>query len=373
MIAQHSMTGRKYFPEELPALAADLDSYLKWLGDEVVGLPGFKALLLGGGYGRGEGGIWIGEGAARLYNDLEFYLFAENVGADLLEKWIREGEGRLHIEIEIKVLPAAAFERARPSMFYYDLLNACIVVAGDEAWIRSLPPALRSSAAIPPLEAARLLVNRGMSLLRCLRWADGGMELPAGFCDRITSKLKLALADAVLCSLGRYHWSCRERNRLLADVADFPPDWEQLMKWHAEGVAFKFHPRHSGQAPADWQQPLGDLRAAWLRTFLWVESRRLGTGFASPQDYGNFAGRIFPEESPASNFLRQARDLARSGRVAWTGSDHPRSAVWKSLALLLDPDRTETSIEAAARLLRSPGGAAAEVEERCREAWKNYP
>ncbi len=372
-IAQYSMTGRKYFPEELPALAADLDSYLKWLGDEVGGLPGFKALLLGGGYGRGEGGIWMGEGTARLYNDLEFYLFAENVGGGLLKKWIHEGERRLHIEIEIKVLPAAAFERARPSMFYYDLLSACIVVAGDEAWVRSLPPLLRSSAAVPPLEAARLLVNRGMSLLRCLRWADGGMELPAGFCDRITSKLKLALADAVLCSLGRYHWSCRERNRLLADVADFPPDWEKLMNWHAEGVAFKFHPHHSGQAAADWREPLGELRAAWLRTFLWVESRRLGNGFTSARDYAKFSGRIFPEESSASNLLRQARDLARGGRVAWTGTDHPRSAVWKSLALLLDPDRTESSIEAAARLLRSPGGSAAEVEERCREAWKNYP
>jgi hypothetical protein len=145
------------------------------------------------------------------------------------------------------------------------------------------------------------------------------------------------------------------------------------MSWHAEGVAFKFYPHHSGQSPADWQQPLGDLRAAWLQTFLWVESRRLGTGFASARDYGKFSGRIFPEESPASNLLRQARDLARGGRVTWTGADHPRSAVWKSLALLLDPGRTETSIEAAARLLRSPGGSPAEVEERCREAWKNYP
>ena len=367
------MTGRKYFPEEQPALEADLDSYLKWLGEEVGGLPGFKALLLGGGYGRGEGGIWTGGGAASLYNDLEFYLFAENASASLLKKWIHEGERRLHIEIEIKVIPPAAFERARPSMFYYDLLSACIVVAGDVAWISSLPAALRSSAAIPPLEAARLLVNRGMSLLRCLRWADGGMELPAGFCDRITSKLKLALADAVLCSLGRYHWSCRERNRLLADVTDFPPGGELLLKWHAEGVAFKFHPHHRDQAPADWRQALGELRAAWLRTFLWVESRRLGSGFASARDYANFPGRIFPEEPPASNLLRQARDLARGGRVAWTGTDHPRSAVWKSLALLLDPDRTEGSVESAARLLRSPGLSPAEVEERCREAWKNYP
>ena len=145
------------------------------------------------------------------------------------------------------------------------------------------------------------------------------------------------------------------------------------MQWHSDGVAFKFHPRHSGLAPADWRQPLGELRTAWLRTFLWVESRRLGAEFGSAWDYATFPGRLFPEESPASNLLRQARDIVRGVRVAWTGADHPRAAVWKSLALLLDPERAERSMVSAARLLRSPGVSPADVEERCREAWKNYP
>ena len=367
------MTDRKYFPEEQPALAADLDSFLKWLAGQVVGVPGFRALLLGGGYGRGEGGIWKAGDSARLYNDLEFYLFSDKVEKDRLHDWILEGEKRLHIEIEIKVIAPAEFERAKPSMFYYDLLNACIVVAGDEAWVRSLPQALRDPAAIPPLEAARLLVNRGASLLRCLRWSEGRMKLPDGFCDRIAAKLKLALADSVLCALGKYHWSCRERNSRLAAVTDSPPDWERLKIWHAEGVAFKFHPEHSALTPADWKDTLGDLRAAWLSTFLWMESRRLKARFASADDYAKFPGRIFPEESPADNLLRQLRDLARGGRVRWTGADHPRSAVWKSLCYLLDPERTCQSLEMARNLLGGNGRSPDEIEERFREAWKNYP
>lgn len=369
------MSGPKYFPEEHPALASDLDGYLEWLGKESRSSPGFRALLLGGGYGRGEGGIWLPpDGSApRLYNDLEFYLFSGRVEGDRVKEWIHEGERRLQIEIEIKVLSPAAFAQARPSMFYYDLLNAHVLVAGDEAWVRALPTYLFDATAIPPVEAARLLVNRGMSLLRCLRWSQGEGKLAEGFCDRITSKLKLALADAVLCSQGLYHWSCRERNARLAGVSAFPPHWPELVSWHGEGVGFKFHPRYLERSPAGWSPALAALREAWVGTLLWLESRRLNSSFKSPEGYASFRGRLFPDEKPIDNILRQARDLAQGRRVAWTGTDHPRSGVWKSLALLMDPERTKGSLEAAGNCLACAGSPPSEIEERCRSAWQNYP
>jgi len=369
------MRGRKYFPGEQPALEADLDGYLEWLGREAMTCRGFRALLLGGGYGRGEGGIrQPADGSApRLYNDLEFYLFSGSVGRDRLHRWMKEGEKRLHLEIEIKVIPPDAFRRARPSMFYYDLLKAHVLVAGDAGWVCALPEILSRPEAIPPVEASRLLVNRGISLLRCLRWSQGEIGLGEGFCDRIVAKLKLALGDAVLCSLGRYHWSCRKRDELLPGIADSPPSWPQLVAWHAEGVSFKFHPRHLEQPPGDWQPALTALREAWVETFLWIESRRLKSAFASPGDYARWSGRLFPEEAPAANILRQARDLARGRRVAWTGTDHPRAAVWKSLCLLLDPRRSAESLQLARKLLNGADPGASGIEERCREVWRNYP
>ncbi len=369
------MRGRKYFPEEQPVLESALDGYLEWLGNEARSCMGFQALLLGGGYGRGEGGVRIPvDGSAHcLYNDLEFYLFSAPVASDQLRSWMEEGEKRLHIEIEIKVILPAIFQRARPSMFYYDLLKAHVLVAGDAAWVRSLPAELSQAEAIPSVEASRLLVNRGMSLLRCLRWSQGGVELNEGFCDRIVAKLKLALGDAVLCSLGQYHWSCRERNRRLSEVTCSPPDWQQLMAWHAEGVGFKFRPRHLKQTPADWQATLAGLCGAWVQTFLWIETARLKTTFATPLDYARFGGRLFPGESSAANILRQARDLARGRRGPWTGTDHPRSSVWKSLCLLLDPRRSEESLQLAAKLLNSRNSDAGAIEEDCREAWRHYP
>ena len=367
------MPSRKFFPGEEPALQDALSSYLDWLGGEARKADGFRALLLAGGYGRGEGGVFReGEGSPpKLYNDLEFYLFGSGVPRASLERWAHEGESRLGIEIEIKVMPPDAFARARPSMFYYDLVSRHVLVAGDKAWVESLPAELSRAESIPAEEASRLLVNRGMSLLRCARWAAGETDLPTGFCDRIAAKLKLALADAALCALGRYHWSCRERDARLAELPDAPPNWEKLRAWHAEAVEFKLHPRHGGAPLSAWREPLDELRRAWLSTFLWVESRRLGETFGSASNYAAFRGRLFPGELAWGNLLRQARDLRRSSRVPFRGGDHPRSAIWKSLALLMDG--SPSCADAAARLLGTPGLRGRELEERCRDCWKHYP
>lgn len=363
---------RHFFPGDEPELSAALQDYLDSLGAQAGKLPGFRALLLGGGYGRGEGGIFraAGGGAPRLYNDLEFYYFGTDPGAPALQAWAHEGEQRFGIEMEFKVMSPEAMQRARPSMFYYDLMSRHVLVAGDAAWVGALPQVLSDAAAIPPEEAARLLVNRGMSLLRCLRWSDGEIHLAEGFCERIAAKLKLALADAVLCVTGRYHWSCLERDRRAADLPSDVPVPELLRSLHSEGVDFKLSPRHEGLAPTDWHQPLEELRAAWVSTFLWCEGRRRNTSFADARTYAGQRGRLFASEYAGANLLRHARDLRRKERVPFSVTDHPRAAVWKSLALLLDRPADEA---AAGRLLGAQRLHGHDLEEFCRACWRHYP
>lgn len=372
-MAQSCEPSRGYFPGPEPLLEAELTAYLEWLGAEARRLPGFCALLLAGGYGRGEGGIFrpSTDAPPKLYNDLEFYLFGENAGGAAIDRWVHEGERRLGIEVEFKVMSPGAFSRSRPSMFYYDLLAKHVLVAGDEAWVAALPGDLRSPEAVPMEEAGRLLVNRGMSLLRCARWAEGEIHLPEGFCDRIAAKLKLALGDAVLCASGKYHWSCLERGARLSAMDDAPPGLGQIAAWHSEGVSFKLHPVHADDSPADWRKPLGQLRDAWLATFLWVESRRLGARFESARSYAGYRGRLFPGERRLGNVLRQLRDLRRSPRLPFRPGDHPRAAIWKSLALLMGGSAPDAAL--AAGLLGATALRGAALEERCRSCWKHYP
>ncbi len=367
------MSARRYFPGQNQRLQEVLDSYLGWLHAEASALPELRALLLGGGYGRGEGGVFEHQdgGEATLFNDVEFYLFAGAVPSGAVERWVHEGESRLGIDVEFKTMSPQAFAGSRPSMFYYDLLARHILVAGDEGWAASLRPELSDPALLPADEASRLLVNRGVSLLRCFRWARGEVGLPAGFCARIVGKLKLALADAVLCAQGLYHWSCIERDRRLASVSETPPDWPELTAWHAEGVTFKLHPHRRDGQPEEQLPVLEDLRRAWLGTFLWIESRRLGASFGSAEDYGAFRGRLFPDEGRWGNVLRQVRDLRRPERLPFSASDHPRAAIWRSLVLLLGGERAGEA--SAGRLLGAEGLRGRELEERCRACWRHYP
>ena len=51
-------------------------SEIKAAAVERVGAANLTALVLGGGYGRGEGGIHMVDGEERVYNDYDFFVLA---------------------------------------------------------------------------------------------------------------------------------------------------------------------------------------------------------------------------------------------------------------------------------------------------------
>ena len=56
-----SRSEHRYFPEDEPGLTSLLDAFLKTLRDDLATRPiagKVCALMLAGGYGRGEGGIY---------------------------------------------------------------------------------------------------------------------------------------------------------------------------------------------------------------------------------------------------------------------------------------------------------------------------
>lgn len=374
------MSRARYFPDPAPGPRAQLDRYLDRLRTSAEGSANLRLLLLGGGYGRGEGGLWkpADGDEPELYNDLEFYLFVTRPSpehAEWVKREIEAGHRETGIEIEIKTLRDTAMERARPSMFYYDLVAGHLPIAGDQAWFDRLPANLGDPTAIPADEAPRLLVNRAGSLLLCTRAAREGRSLETGFTARIIAKLQLALGDAILCATGHYHWSCLERGRGLADLAEDFPHATQLREWHRLGEDFKLHPRPSTLTGSDWLAPLDQMRAVWCDVFLWIESRRLRQTFASPADYADFPGALLPHESAVANAARRLR-LVRSRRRLLPGpwTRHPRETVLRALPLLIDPARDADQIQRAARLLGCPPDAAAStVEDACRALWQHCP
>jgi hypothetical protein len=370
----------RYFPGNgAPELRERLDAYLAGLGKR-LGASSFAGevafMLLGGGYGRGEGGVYVeADGRRSLYNDLEFYLVLKSgAGQAAASHWCGEeshtGEHETGIEVEFKILTLAALSGAEPSMFYYDLLAAHRLIFGDAAMVAALPAKLRDAALIPAHEATRLLFNRGSGLYYAgLRLADA--EPDTAFIERNHAKARLALGDAVLAMNGRYTWSCRARHSALAQaLASKPAHFERLVAWHAAAVEFKFHPVHDAPPAGELRERQRELQEAWRELFLWTESIRLKRKFQTMDEYAWYKGRLLPEFPMARNAALHLRDRLRRGEPPGGWLDYPRAPLQRALALLLKEGGDPVGVR---RLLRLPESAGeAEILQTYRKWWGFY-
>ena len=312
-------------------------------------IPPWKldGILLGGGYGRGEGGVLQTPEGERPYNDLEFYVFLR--GNALMSE--RKFRGPLHqigarlspaagLEVEFKVMTAAKLLTSLPSMFYYDLAAGHRLIFGD-ADVLDIPLARhrRDAHRIPLDEATRLLMNRCSGLLFSLERLERPEFGPeeADFVGRNLAKLELALGDVILTSRGEYHWSCRERHKRLLAIAPTPemPFLEKVQHHHRAGVDFKLHPHRTtasrDELKARHQQLSGIAECVWL----WLENRRLGTSFSNSSDYARSRLNKCPEQPTLRNRLVNLRDRCWSG--VFSGR-YPRERLFHSLCLLLWDD-----------------------------------
>ena len=338
-----------FFVDDEPALAARLEDFLTRLARDIEVQSwhaGAAALVLAGGYGRGEGGVFrAAEGAsAELYNDLEFFLFLKT-GADTkaaavwCERWEKSGTVELGIDVEFKRDAASVLRTGSPTMFWHDLLQGHRMVWGDASLLADAPARLRDPAVLPASEATRLLFNRGSGLWFSQGRLIAGRAEDTGFIERNHMKARLALGDAVLALSGAHHGLCEERAKRIA-TGGFatPPSWARIVEWHAEGVAFKLRPRHRAVCVGGLAGAQTELTSVWLETFLWVEGRRLGVTFTSASDYAEFGGRLFPESPRWRNEALHLRDRLRRGEALPRATDYPRAALQRALVTALSGD-----------------------------------
>ena len=339
-------TGARFFVDDEPALAARLEDFLGRLASDLdtqAWRSGAVALVLAGGYGRGEGGVFrTDEGApAEFYNDLEFFLFLGD-GADAAaaahwcKGWEKSGTAELGIDVEFKRDAAEVLRSGRPTMFWHDLLQGHRIVWGDGGLLAGAPARLRDSAGLPPEEATRLLFNRGSGLWFARLRLEGGDAKDHGFIERNHMKARLALGDAVLALAGRHHGLCEERaRRIAAGGFATPTGWARIVVWHAEGVVFKLRPRHRANNAAELSAAQTELTAAWLEVFLWVEGKRLGRDYVVPTDYAETSGRLFPATPVLRNVALHLRDRLKFSEALPGWTDYPRATLQRALVAAL--------------------------------------
>lgn len=312
-----------------------------------------EGLALGGGYGRGEGGVLKTPAGDQSYNDLEFYVFVRGY------PWLNERHyaKALHelgdelsliagIELEFKITSAAKLRHSPQNLFYHDLIMGHRWLLGDDRLFAGCEHH-RDAQTIPLSEATRLLMNRCSGLL----FARDKLEherFPvedADFVGRNIAKTELALGDAVLIAFGKYHWSCRERGQRLSGLAvtDDLPWMEEVRQRHAAGVEFKLQPHRSSHSRDALQAHLGEVSSLALRVWLWLENRRLGCDCRSASDYASCRINKWPDTNSWQNRLANARVFGPRALLLPRNWRHPRERILNSLALLLWV-RAETSL-----------------------------
>jgi len=336
----------------------DGDEQLEWHLERtcariVSGLRGLiparklEAVILGGGYGRGEGGVLRGKAGDRPYNDLELYVAirgSRHVNEIRYHRRLEVfGEILTHLadaEVEFKITSLAEMAARPVSMFSYDLAAGHrILWGGTSEDLLAGMDLHRSAENIPQAEATRLLMNRcsGLLFARAELEKDHLSPTAADFIRRNVAKAQLSCGDALLTAMGRYHWSCRERHRRLEQlVQDRRSAWfNAALRLHAQGVEFKLHPESGDISRELLAEKHAEVTSFALKCWLWLEARRLGRPFPTARSYAEGAFDKCPGSSLFVNMLLNLRADGFRPRVRPAPWRHPRQRIFNSLALLL--------------------------------------
>ena len=289
-----------------------------------------RAVVLGGGYGRGEGGA-TPDGMP--YNDLDFFVGMKGTHATaglrkLLDSISAEWGAKLAIDVDFYCVDSVrALCTDASTLMIQELFAGGNVIFGDRDVFRGVP--IRPFSEIPWTEGARLLLNRGAGLLFARQRSKDPSQ--ADFVRRNIHNAALGCGDAILVVHHDYRRTGSERLEALRKYHE--ASW--LVPAYQAALDFKYNPA-PGPAP-DWDHMLD----CWLRTMTLVAVEVTGR-IAS-------ADALFSAADIARCAPRSLKSLLLSLHSAhqWSGllsplAVHPRVKLLRLLTgCLLDPSHPD--------------------------------
>lgn len=304
-----------------------------------------QMLVLGGGYGRGQGGVLRTESGDEPYNDLEFYVFLrgnrfanEKQFAPKLNALGDQLSAAAGLHVEFKVDSLARLRSAPVTMFSYDLISGHRILFAPDGDF-SFCDHHRAAEKIPIQEATRLLFNRctGLLLAKELLLKPELTTEEADFIGRNLAKAQLALGDALLAATGQYHWSVLERSERVRQMVDFEklPWLSDARRHHAIGVEFKLHPKRIAKTVRQFTTEHVEISNLARQLWLWIEARRCHEHFASARNYAFSQGRNGSGSLTVRNALLSVSAFGLQSLMDGFGFQYPRERLFRVLSVLL--------------------------------------
>ncbi|MDH3376302.1 MAG: hypothetical protein OEQ39_04965 [Gammaproteobacteria bacterium] len=329
-------------------IAGDLDAVGRAISHELGGR--LRALLLVGGYARGEGSMVMRNGRLSPYNDYDFMVVVSGWRSvrKKLATLSHEWTGKLGVEVELSPLSENSLARLPRTLFWLDVsLGGYELVAGDQqivAELRNLTP-----RDIPLEECGRLLANRAVGLaLSNLKSTDNDYRKA-----RHAHKAVLACGDALLLAADHYQSTLALRLEAIQRFESAPYVGMWLVAAYHDAVEFR-------KRPDLWQPAGGDINT-WYETtremisiqHLRFESWRAG----APTNVAAFAswkGRLYPElpdVRPVGTVVSSLRAVAKREASLFPYLGHIRERLARIAVALAYGHQNPASRGVAARLL----------------------
>ncbi len=250
---------------------------------DAVGRDDLTALVLGGGYGRGEGGVLLNShGEMSLYNDFDIFVITSDISRlkrRHINRVLRNLSPELSITagIDVDFSPAknvSELDSCEFTMMWQELKHGHVVIYGQENILDRLPAFDLNN--MPHEELARLMLNRGTGLLLArqrLRKSQLEGE-DVDFIVRNIWKAVMACGDSYLALHHTYSHSYQRRSELFDAYKD-APEISAFYQWYKSSIEFKLKPVMPEKDKL--QEMLNQAAEFFAKFYLYVFNICLGT------------------------------------------------------------------------------------------------
>ena len=332
----------KYSVKGSPAFDARIDADMERIANAVYASPlsrHWKALVLLGGYGRGEGSPMIGPAGEELpFNDYDLVVVT-NVINPLLKRELKKLEKELSEELGLPVDLYPYLNSALPkcefSLLNYEMKYGHRVIRGDKKVLDAMPAYPHD--AIPLSEGTRLLINRGKLLLDIKRRLALPETLTREERQRFLKfmfKADLAFGDCALLLRGGYDLSyVVKKHRLPETDLSGLEDSRAFVSAYSHAIDFKERVDFQTLDNSNVHLRFAETSQRYEQFFLWYERRRLNRKLPTVEKYAQAFPNLGQEGSPLKNALHNLRTFGLSALPhCFT---HPRLRLYAALPLLL--------------------------------------
>jgi hypothetical protein len=213
-----------------------------------------EAIILGGGYGKGEGGVYRIKDKEYLFNDYDFFIIVKNISKKKKKKYQKilidiSEKLTSGIGIDVDFGPLKSIKEIKNMSFtqmWGELKFGHKVISGKNNIMDFYP--YNNLNNIPETEVLKMLLNRGVGLLLAeerLKKSNLNRE-DIDFISRNIYKSGLCMGDSILIMENTFHHLYRKRLELLNQIKN----QKMIKKYnirniYKESLEFKLQPDHT--------------------------------------------------------------------------------------------------------------------------------